>query len=107
MTTTTARSFDRMMSDDRWGGYGFLGGREIALDNSDAECPARPELVATIDRLVLEATAEWSADDLFHWANSKDGRHFADVVFGGNPHLTAEARFAEAVSYGLLRKQQW
>lgn len=107
MTTTTARSFDRMMSDDRWVGYGYLGGREIALDNSDPEAPARPELVEAIDRLVLEATAEWSADDLFHWANSKDGRHFADVVFGGYPETPAAARFAEAVSFGLLRKQQW
>lgn len=88
MTTTTSTAasstFDRMTHDDRWLGLGYLGERHHALDNSDPEAPAQPALVEFADTFVLDVTIDWTADELFHWANSKDGRWFGDLVFGGS-----------------------
>ncbi len=73
-TTQTTSTFDRMTSDDRWLGFGYLGSRQYA---DDAE-------VALADAFVFDVTADWTDDELFTWANSKDGRWFADILFGGS-----------------------
>lgn len=86
MNTTTkntaSETFDRLARDDRWLGFGYLGGRAATLDGSDE--PARPGLVALVDRMILEATEHWTEEELFVWANSKAGRWFADCMFGGD-----------------------
>lgn len=79
---TATNIFDRMAADDRFEGFGYLGGRMAALDGTDPEAPAQPERVAEVDAYLLALDLEDEA--LFAWANSKAGRHFADVVFGGD-----------------------
>lgn len=98
----TASIFDRFAERDAWLGFGYIGGRRNALDSSDPESPAQPELVAAIDALVLEHAASWTDEELFVWANSTSGRHFADAVFGGTG--TAAERFAQALRWNLLHK---
>jgi hypothetical protein len=49
--------------------------------------------VAATDQRILEVTADWTADELFHWANSKDGRWFADMVFGCDDTFEHAARY--------------
>lgn len=94
MTTTPetiSHVFDSMTNDERWLGFGYLGGRRSALDGSDPECPARPDLVADADRQILDYAVahNWDREQLFEWANSKDGRWFADCAFGGSPAMAA------------------
>ena len=72
MTTTTnltAADLDRMSSDDRWLGFGYIGGRNNAI--------AEGWNVADADTLVLEMGQGMTYDELFAWANSKNGRWFA------------------------------
>lgn len=88
--------FDQMTTDDRWSGFGYLGGRAIALNSTDPEAPAQPELVAEVDAWLLGFGLDYEA--LFAWANSKKGRHFADVVFGGGT-------INHAVAYGLCPEE--
>lgn len=89
--------FDAFTADDRWLGFGYLGERRNALQGHSALV----ERVPAIDALVIaHATAAgWDADTLFHWANSKDGRWFADVVFGGSLATPLSVLFAEGTRY--------
>ena len=82
--TTVTRIFARMERDDRWLGYGYLGERRSHLDDSDPGAPALTVEVADADDAILEVTRDmgWTYDDLFTWANSKDGRWFADMALG-------------------------
>ncbi|MCU0296965.1 MAG: XkdF-like putative serine protease domain-containing protein [Candidatus Nanopelagicales bacterium] len=79
-------TFDSMMSNDDWQGYGYLGERQNALDGSDPESPAQTERVAEVDAALLRyARANGVSDEaLFTWANSKNGRLFADTAFGSS-----------------------
>jgi len=76
---TASSKFDMLSTDDRWLGFGYLGERLNAAD--------RPELIAQADEFVIEQASSrgWSDEDLFTWANSKNGRWFGDYVFGGDP----------------------
>lgn len=103
-TDPTYTDFNEMMKDERWLGFGYLGERAHALDGTDPGSPAQPELVARIDELILDATRDWTYDELFRWANSKDGRHFGDATFGAS-FITAEQRFTQAQRWGLLTKR--
>ena len=64
-TRLTTATLDAMYADEEWLGYGYLD-------------------VAAADAMVLDyANAnDWTERDLFAWANSKDGRWFADCVLG-------------------------
>lgn len=92
-------AFDEMESDERWLGFGYLGERRHALDDSDPESPARPELVQQADDLVLKVTASmgWTHEDLFHWANSKPGRWLGDIML--SPGEKTNADWNRAVLY--------
>lgn len=98
-TPAATDTFDRMANDDRWLGFGYLGGRRNALDGTDAEAPAQPERVAEVDAWLIDraSTLGLDYDALFAWANSRDGRHFADVVFGGD---TIERAFGWGLAPG-------
>jgi len=67
-----------------WLGWGYFGERQGWLTSDDPECPAQPERVAQVDMaIVAEANRRrWTARRLFRFLNSRDGRHFADAMFG-------------------------
>jgi hypothetical protein len=101
MTTATATQavishiFDEMTTREAWLGFGYLGERQHATAD-------QADLVAAADQFILNhANAhDWTPADLFAWANSKNGRWFGDVVFGGTG-TTAE-RFADAMRCRLM-----
>ena len=100
MTTTrnaASETFDAMTSREDWLGYGYLGARNHALDNTDPGSPAQTLTVEAADQRIIDwADAHgWTDDDLFNWANSKNGRWFGDIMFGGTG-IVAE-RFDNAV----------
>lgn len=98
-SAAASSTFERFAERDEFAGFGYIGGRRIALNGSDPECPAQPELVAQTDeRLVdLASVRGWTEDELFAWANSRLGRWFADAVFGGGT-------FAQALKWNLFTK---
>lgn len=77
----TTADLDQMATNENWGGFGYLGGRQNALDEG------RTELVAKADAMALDAAnaAGLTAIELFdNWANLKVGRWYADSMFGCN-----------------------
>lgn len=102
----TVADLDRMETDDRWLGFGYLGERRNfrqAIDSGEVGFPdtAAAELARMDADVLEEARIEGlSYDELFAWANSKDGRWFADCY--GTPaaanYLPSRTRFAR---YGL------
>lgn len=70
-----------------FGGHGYLGGRQNALSNLAYKVDMAAGLaeLAAADQFVLDTAngRGWDAERLFQWANSRDGRYFADTVFGG------------------------
>jgi hypothetical protein len=86
--------FEAMERDERWGGFGYLGGRRNALAEGHAD------LVADVDARILAATLGegWTAEELFAWANSKRGRWLADVA------LEDASGWAQAVKWELLTR---
>lgn len=99
----TRDDLDAMTRDERWLGFGYLGGRDIALNHAadDPEAAVDPLRVEAVDIRVLDAAndAGMDYDALFEWANSKDGRHFADVMFGSNDRVDLD--WADAVRWNL------
>lgn len=79
-TRLTAADVEAALADDRHLGYGF---HERAL------LPAASQVRLT--RVVAEIATEagWAYEDLFHWTNSKFGRHLISDVMG--PRLNGEA----------------
>ena len=73
-------AFDQLVTDDErwpWLGFGYLGERANWADRDR-------DRVLYVDEAILDRADEygWTMDDLFEWANSKQGRHFADTAFG-------------------------
>lgn len=86
--------WDALAEDDRWLGWGYLGGRQH--EDGDA--------VAEADRLLVEHMADWTDDERFAWANSKLGRWTADTIFGRYRTTSVADAFAEALGHNLLVK---
>lgn len=86
--------FDQFAERDEFLGFGYIGARRNALDESDPEAPALPESVTMADSAILARAAElgWTVGDLFTWANSKKGRWLGDVVFGSDDSIPAAVR---------------
>lgn len=88
--------------DPRWQGYGYLGERRhaVAID---------PALVALADGIVAEEVERrgWSHDVLFHWMNSKPGRWFGDVLFGGDGESLSREQLVERVRVLFDREEEW
>jgi len=83
MNTTTKETimntytdFDTMTENPDWMGFGYLSNR-LYLTETDR---------AVGDALVIAFATEnaWSDSDLFEWANSKAGRHYADAAGDGD-----------------------
>lgn len=103
-TRLTVADIDRAVADPRWLGFGYIGGRRNTLTSDDPEAPADPASVHATDERVIAWANEhrWTYEDLFAWANSKNGRWLGDVMFGSDEHI--DARFGKAIGWGLLAK---
>jgi hypothetical protein len=104
-STRIAREVARKL-DDFWAkghkgqdasGFGYLGARKSHREFSVGEA-------RTVDTLLAHHAKanNWSDDRLFAWANSKAGRHFGDIMFGGAPTKSFADRFREAQKAGVL-----
>ena len=100
----TTQDIAKAANDERWLGFGYLGGRSTALTSTDPEAPAQPLVVEATDQRVIDFANEhgWTYEDQFAWCNSRPGRHFADAMFGSNERF--DRRFERAVGWGLLVK---
>jgi hypothetical protein len=102
----TAADIEAMYANDNWLGFGYLGERRNMLITTDSEAAPEAErrlLVEAVDQRLLDhANAEgWTDDDLFAWANSKNGRWFADTMFGRATERI-DQDFDEALRHNLL-----
>lgn len=82
----TLEDIEAGLDNDTWLGHGYLGERRhqrrAAQDRGDAF-------------LLRAANARgWHPDYLFAFMNSRDGRHFGDLVFGGWDDSEVEAQIA-------------
>ena len=80
----TIADLNAMENNPEWLGFGYLGTRRDAADNTDPEVPATdPIVIAEADMKALDdANAHGlTADQLFDWANSKYGRWYGDCMF--------------------------
>ena len=74
----TTDDLDRMTGDDRWLGFGYLGERRNHLAEGR-------DVSAADHRALNEANAKaLTYNELFEWANSKNGRWYGDCMFGAN-----------------------
>lgn len=91
----SAKQIVALEKRDDWQGYGYLGERR----HLDAAVVSRewPDTMwnrlGEADLMVIVSAAHngWDDDRLFEWANSKQGRHFADEVFGDDSADVARA----------------
>lgn len=73
MLTTT--HLDNMTTNEEWGGFGYIGEREVQKRSG--------EDIAQADAMLLDAAIRqgMTEDQLFNWANSKNGRWYGDCWF--------------------------
>ena len=77
MVHTTA-DFDKMATKDEWLGFGYLGERKNQREMGRDTTEADEKAIAEANRLGL------TDEELFDWANSKNGRWYGDCMFGSN-----------------------
>lgn len=85
--TLTVEDLDRAAQSDYWNGWGYLGERLRARDESDPECRIDPSVVARVDQFAIQVANEqgWGFPELLAWCDSKYGRWYADTAY---PHAT-------------------
>lgn len=95
-TRPTSAVFDRMCDDERWGGYGYLGARWIAI-----LMHVDPKVLEEADERIFTFAADlgWTAEDLFEWANSTLGRTVGGRVLRDEAD---EADWADVYDYFRL-----
>lgn len=82
----TAADIEAGLDNPEWLGHGYL------LERSHANRPAQDRGDAF---LLREANARgWTAAELFTFTNSRVGRHFGDLVFGGWNDAEVERQIA-------------
>lgn len=74
-TQLTTADIEAGYANDEWLGFGYLGERSHRTRSEQDRG----------DAFLLRYAAErrWTRDELFTFANSRDGRWFGDLVFGG------------------------
>jgi hypothetical protein len=83
----TTADLEKMTTDDRWLGFGYLGERRNELDPEGRHTAERAaELVAKADAMALTQANLYGLtyEEVFTWANSKRGRWYGDCWFGAN-----------------------
>ena len=83
MTNLAVADLDLGLQDDRYLGFGYLGERRTFFGNYGMS--VAPQIEAA-DAFILECANRegWTVDDLFAWANSKDGRWAGEILLSGN-----------------------
>lgn len=84
----TSADFDRMTRNDAWLGFGYLGERRNYAEGHADEVGRA--VLATADNEALEVANNLglTEEELFYWANPKNGRWFGDCMFGnGGRHM--------------------
>lgn len=76
-----------------WLGYGYLNERR----HTDADAQARGDAYV----LQIAAAHKWSTVDLFNFVNSRVGRHFGDLVFGGWNDAEVETQLEGMVRWAI------
>ena len=103
MTKLTIQDLDLMTREDEWGGYGYLGERNnIREAVADGERKASDiDRLHAVDQMVIaSANAKgMTYEQLFAWANSRDGRHFADRMVGWSDDI--QAAWAATAKWGI------
>ena len=89
-TATTSSTFDDMARDDRFCGWGYIGARQNLRDAVAAGEWSADMLDTLAEADALALATGVPGDKLFAWANSKDGRRFADCYFGSSNHAHAD-----------------
>ena len=85
MTHFTPADLDRFEASISWSGFGYLGSRQAhRAAIADGEIPA-DDLLARADQMLLDHANRHGLKELalFDWCNSKTGRWYGDVWFGG------------------------
>jgi hypothetical protein len=74
----TTADLEKMYRNDNWEGFGYLGERRNAIEagRSVEEADAQALAEANVQGLTEQ--------ELFDWANSKNGRWYGDCMFGSN-----------------------
>lgn len=105
--------FERMMRDDRWLGFGYLGERRnfiAGLTESGVPANVAADALHDVDELVhSEAAAKLlTYDQLFAWANAKVGRWFADLFLGAPVPVPSWTELLnQAERHDLLPRAGW
>ena len=87
MKALTTKDIEAGYENAEWLGFGYLGERRNRLTTTDPEMGTKATRVAMVkaaDRALLKIVNEkgWTADELFAWLNSKNGRWYGDAFFG-------------------------
>lgn len=82
-------AFDHFEDDPEWGGWGYLGERQRVREAvAEGEWPA--EMLTRLGEFDQAlATVLGTGTRAFEWANSKDGRMFADWAFSQEDSIPA------------------
>ena len=78
MARLTTGDLDRMERDERWLGFGYIGERARARREGRDITAADTRAVECANEVGMDY------DAFFEWANSKDGRWYADCMFGSD-----------------------
>jgi hypothetical protein len=86
-----ARLLERFAQVDAFLGFGYIGGRRHLSEANQHGA----------DRMLLQRASvlEMTETELFDWANSKDGRWYADCWADGNQHGHA-AKYLPSIETG-------
>lgn len=88
MSTTTRRiDFDQLAQHPEYRGYGYIGERDHLTDFE------RSVADEAVNRLFRDARPEF----LFEWANSKNGRWFAEEAIVAEEGMSLDANVAKLI----------
>jgi hypothetical protein len=97
----TPALLDSFEQRDDWLGYGYLGHRSDLGSHVTAtrDYPGKPAVRWRVDRAVIAAAddLDWTDEMLFHWCNSKMGRHYAEDSGDFRRTSTAVRDHADAI----------
>lgn len=96
MPALTVEDLDRAAQSDLWNGWGYLGERLRAQQETDPECRIAPDVVARADRFAVDRANElgWGFAELLAWCDSKYGRWYADTAYGSMGGMATRLRTA-------------